>query len=230
MEDIQQEPSPQHIEARAIEHTWFRQAEIANMWTHFSAFVLGVFAFHALMDKSFVTGNTTIIFANVVYGLCVLFTFLTSSIYHALTHPRLKEVFHFLDHFLIYLMIAGTYTPFTLILLEKPWNSIFCLSIWSLAIMGIISVCFLMHKARRLSTVLYVLMGWVGVIAIIPILHILPSSALFWLVGGGIIYTLGVIFYLLESVPFSHTIWHLFVIMGAIFQFVCIYYYVIPNH
>ena len=212
------------------QHTWFRQAEIANMWTHLTAFIIGLIAFHALMRKSFATDNTTIITAAGIYGLCVLFTFLASTLYHAVTEPRLKEIFHLMDHLLIYLMIAGTYTPFALILLPGFWGHVLFVTIWGLAIFGIIFKIFMLGKMRLLSTILYLFMGWIGVIAIVPIMSALPHAGVMWMLGGGIIYTLGVLFFMLESVPFAHTIWHLFVILGAAFQFICIYNYIIPNH
>ena len=212
------------------QHTWFRQAEIANMWTHFTAFVIGLVAFHALMRKSFATGDATIIAASSIYGLCVLFTFLASTLYHAVTQPRLKAIFHLMDHLLIYLMIAGTYTPFALILLSGFWGDALFATIWGLAILGIIFKIFMLGKMRLLSTLLYLFMGWIGVIAIVPIMSALPHAGLLWLIGGGVIYTLGVLFYILESVPFAHTIWHIFVILGAVCQFICIYNYIIPSH
>jgi hemolysin III len=209
-----------------VQHTWFRQAEIANMWSHFFAFIASAFAFHALIIKSLAL-NEQAVFACGVYGTCVLFTFLASTIYHAVTHPRVKEIFHLLDHLLIYLMIAGTYTPFTLITLKDPWGYILFAIIWTLALFGIVFKIFMMGRAHLFSTILYVLMGWMGVIAIVPIIQALPTAGLAWLVAGGVIYTIGVIFYVLESVPFSHTIWHFFVIAGAFCQFVCIYNYVV---
>lgn len=208
-------------------HTWFRLAELANMWTHLIAFVVGLFAFHDLMHKGYATHNQKIILACGIYGICALFTFMVSAIYHALKHPRLKEIFHLLDHLLIYLMIAGTYTPFTLITLKGSWGMTLFSIIWGLAIFGIIFKVCTMGRDRITSTILYLFMGWIGVIAIVPIMEVLPGSGLTWLIAGGVIYTLGVIFYALESVPFAHTIWHFMVVLGAACQFICIYNYVL---
>lgn len=217
---VSAELSPSHL-------TWYRRAEIANVWTHAFAFVLGLGAYHLLMQKALAIHDREIIFACRVYGCSVLLTFFASSIYHALTQPRMKEIFHLLDHLLIYLMIAGTYTPFTLILLKGDWGTALFGVIWSLALFGIIFKAFTIGRDRILSTVLYVLMGWMALIAIVPIMENLPFAGLMWLIGGGVIYTVGVLFYALESVPFAHSVWHVMVILGAACHFVCIYNYVL---
>lgn len=211
------------------EPKWYRQAEISNVWTHALAFIFGLGAFHLLMQKSLATHDPQTIFACRVYGWSVLFTFLASTFYHALTSPRMKEAFRLLDHLLIYFMIAGTYTPFTLILFrDDAFNLALFRVIWLLALLGVIFKVLTMGKDRILSTILYLLLGWLGVLVIVPIMENLAPGGLSWLIAGGIIYTTGVFFYVLDNkMPFAHTIWHIMVILGASCHFICIYNYVL---
>lgn len=206
--------------------TWFRQEELANTITHSIAFCAALFGLYFLLVRAETLGNERTVIACFIYGVSVMATYFISATYHFTMHPRIKHFFHILDHMVIFLMIAGTYTPFTLITLAGPWGwSLFAI-VWSIAIFGILFKILFTGRFNVLSTILYLIMGWIALIAIVPIVESLPTIGLVWLIGGGILYTIGIFFYLMESVPFAHTIWHLFVIAGSIAHFVCIYNYV----
>lgn len=206
--------------------TWYQKEEIANTITHFGAFLIAVLGFYFLMKQAIAIGSERTILACGIYAISVCLTFLTSAIYHFSTHDRTKRLFHIFDHMIIYLMIAGTYTPFTVITLNGPWGWSLFAFLWTLTGIGFVFKVFFTGRFNLLSTAIYVLMGWIGVIAIVPIIEALPAGGLFWLILSGALFTIGVIFYLMDSIPFSHTIWHLFVMAGALAQFICIYNYV----
>lgn len=201
--------------------------ELANALTHFLGFMLALIGFFFLLKRAFQTDHAYSFFACLVYALSVSLTFLVSAIYHFSTSPRYRYFFHVCDHMAIYLMIAGTYTPLTLLSLHGWWSvSLFAL-IWTLTLIGFIFKLFFIERFNLLSTLTYLLMGWTGIIAIVPIIESLSVRGLFWIILGGGFYTLGVIFYLMRTIRYSHTIWHLFVIAGAICHFICIYEYVL---
>lgn len=214
-----------HHESKA--ETWYQKEELANTITHFIAFTVALVGFYFLLHRAAATGSQRTLVACSIYALSVWVTFLTSTIYHFSTHDRTKHLFHILDHMVIYLMIAGTYTPFTLITLSGVWGRSIFAFLWTLTVVGFIFKLFFTGRFRLFSTAIYVLMGWIGVIAIVPIIEALPAGGLFWLILSGALFTIGVIFYLMESLPFSHTIWHLFVMAGALAQFICIYNFVV---
>ncbi len=222
MEAADKTPAPHHPNVPS----WYEKEELANTITHFSAFLIAIVGLVFLLIRAAEFGTTRTIVACSIYGACVLITFLTSAIYHSSHAPKLRRIFHVLDHMVIYFMIAGTYTPFTLITLRGAWGwSLFGI-IWGLAGIGLIFKIFFTGRFNLLSTAIYVMMGWMAIIAIVPIIEALPAGGLFWLILGGALYTLGVIFFLMETVPFAHTVWHMFVIAGALAQFICIYQYV----
>ena len=162
-----------------------------------------------------------------IYGVSLFLLYLFSTFYHGL-QGKAKIVFRKLDHIAIYLLIAGTYTPFTLVSLRGAWGwSIFGV-VWGLAIVGIL-VDFFASKGRRiLPIVIYILMGWIGIVAIKPLLASLSPAGFIWLLSGGIFYTLGIVFYVLDKKkPYFHAIWHLFVLAGSINHFIAILFYVL---
>jgi hemolysin III len=152
--------------------------------------------------------------------------YLTSTLYHALPRSRAKQVFQILDHGAIFLLIAGTYTPFTLGVLRGTWGWTLFGLVWSLALIGITLKAGYGVRYSRLSTLLYLIMGWVVVIAIKPLLLLVSTGGLFWLLAGGIFYTLGVAFFAAdERIRYSHFIWHLFVIAGTSCHFIAVLFY-----
>ncbi len=202
--------------------------EIANSVTHGIAAVLSVAALAILVVFASLRGNAWHIVSCAIFGVTLILLYLASTLYHALPVGRAKEVCRILDHASIYLLIAGTYTPFTLVTLRGPWGwSIFGV-VWGLAVAGIVFQSLLIGRLPVLSTAVYILMGWVVVIALRPLIHALPWGGLLWMLAGGLCYTAGVYFYASRS-KFAHAVWHLFVIAGSVCHFFAVFFYVIPH-
>jgi hemolysin III len=162
-----------------------------------------------------------------VYSAMLIFLYAVSTIYHSFPVGKWKDFFRQMDYISIYLMIAGSYTPFTLITLKGAWGwSIFGV-IWGLAVIGIIQEILIGKRTRRYSLIIYLLMGWLIIIAIKPLIAALDPRGLHWMVAGGLAYTVGVIFFVLdEKVKHFHGVWHLFVLAGSICQFLCLFLFV----
>ena len=158
----------------------------------------------------------------IVFGITLLLLYTASTLYHAIQHPIAKGRLKVFDHCAIYLLIAGTYTPFTLIGLRGPWGWGLFAAIWTIALAGVVFKLFHTGRFPRLSTALYVAMGWLVVVAIKPMLASIDAWTLGWLLAGGVFYTLGTYFYHRESIPYAHAIWHLFVIAGSVCHFVAV--------
>ncbi len=162
-----------------------------------------------------------------IYGSSLIVLYLASTMYHAAKKPKIKHRLNVFDHAAIFILIAGTYTPFTLVTLNGPWGwSIFGV-IWGLAIAGVILKLFYIGRFRTLSAIAYVLMGWVIIVAIKPIISNLETVGLWLLLAGGISYSIGVIFYLQKKMPYAHGVFHLFVLLGSILHFLAIFLYVL---
>ena len=164
-----------------------------------------------------------------VFGSSIILLYTASSVYHALTHERAKQIMEIFDHIAIYFLIAGTYTPFTLVTLRES-NPVIAWTIfgvvWGIALIGSITKINNTGKWRKLSTLAYILMGWIVVIAIKPLIAAMPLGGLLLLLAGGLLYTLGTVFYLWRIMPFHHAVWHLFVLGGTLCHFLCIQLYV----
>jgi len=163
-----------------------------------------------------------------IYGASLVLLYLASTLYHSFADEKLKHVFKIIDHAAIYLLVAGTYTPFTLVLLHGVLGWTVFGVIWSMALIGVIlKICFI-ERFKILSTICYVVMGWLILICIKPLAAVLPAMGLWWLIIGGLFYTVGVPFYLCRWFPYNHAVWHLFVLAGSISHFITIFYYVLP--
>lgn len=202
------------------------KGERFNGITHLFGVVLAVTGCWALISFAVAKGDVYRIVGFSIYSITCIGLYLTSTIYHSIRGPR-KALLQKLDHMSIYLMIAGTYTPITLVMFEGAWRwSLFGI-IWGLAIIGITQEIILGRRTRRYSLIIYLLMGWLIVVAIKPLIVALPPGGLVWLAIGGLFYTGGVGFYVYDKkIRHFHGIWHLFVLMGTISQFICLYYYV----
>jgi hemolysin III len=163
-----------------------------------------------------------------IYGTSLALLFLFSTLYHSIPAKKVKHVFEVLDHCTIYLLIAGTYTPFMLVKLRSVLGWSLLVAVWLLALFGIVFKSFFINKFRVLSACVYLLMGWLIVIAAGPLKEQLALAGIAWLLAGGIIYSLGLIFYAWKKLPFHHTIWHLFVMVGCACHFVAVFFYVLP--
>lgn len=202
--------------------------EIANGITHgigvlFSVVTLTILLVFAIWEKS-----TISIVSFSIYGFCSICLYLSSTLYHSFQNEKLKMILRIFDHSSIYLFIAGTYTPVTLLCLKGYWRSGILITIWVIAILGIAFKIFTYKKFDKykfLSLIFYILMGWLVVIAIKPMLESVPKGFLMWLLAGGLFYTIGTVFYAIKKIPFNHAIWHLFVLGGSIMHFLGIFIY-----
>ncbi len=195
--------------------------EIANSVSHGTGFLAMLIGLPVLIGGAIQHGAAAIVGA-AVFGTSALLLYFTSTLYHALTPSRAKRVLQILDHGAIYLLIAGTYTPFTLGVLRGPWGWTLFGLIWALAAIGIAIKSIGGVRRPRLSTALYLAMGWLGLIAAKPMWDAMPAWGLFWLAAGGIAYTVGVGFYAAERVRYAHSVWHLFVLAGTACHFVAV--------
>ena len=201
--------------------------EIANSVTHGIAAALSVAGLTLLVVLSVLYGDVWRIISFSIYGSTLILLYLASTLYHSFQHPRVKRIFRMIDHASVYLLIAGTYTPFLLVSLRGAWGWTLLVVIWGLALLGISFETLFIDRFRRLSTLAYVLMGWLGVIAAKEMLAIIPAGGLVLLAVGGVTYTAGVIFYVWRKLPYHHAIWHLFVIGGSICHYFAILLYLL---
>lgn len=202
--------------------------EIANSITHGLGALLSLIGGIALLIAAWVTHSWWQIAACAVYGASLVLLYTASTLYHAIQHTRAKAVLQVLDHSAIYVLIAGTYTPFTLITLKGAWSWSLFAVIWTLAVAGVIFKCFWIHRFVRLSTVIYVLMGWCAIVAVKPLWDALSWRGFAWLLAGGLAYTTGVIFFAMRR-RYAHAVWHLFVMAGSVCHFYAVYRYVLPE-
>jgi hemolysin III len=166
--------------------------------------------------------------AAIVFAICLRLLYVASTLYHAISHPVAKTRLKVFDHCAIYLLIAGTYTPFTLIGLRGTLGWSLFAAIWTLAVAGVVFKLFFTGRFKLLSTAIYVAMGWLVIVAIKPVMAALDGWTLGWLLAGGLFYTLGTVFYHRESIRYSHAIWHLFCIAGSVCHYVAVMAQVLP--
>ncbi len=201
--------------------------EIANSISHGIGFLGAVAVTPILIVKAIPLGAAAIVGVS-IFGLTMMLLYISSTLYHAFPHNKAKRVFQIFDHSAIFLLIAGTYTPFTLIVLPSGWGwSLFGI-VWGLAAGGVVLKSIRNIKTGRLSTILYLGMGWLGVLAAKPLYEVLPGWGLFWLLAGGLSYSLGVFFFANDHrIRYGHFIWHLFVLAGTACHVVAVLQYVI---
>jgi len=202
--------------------------EILNAVTHGVGAFLALIGLGILSAAAYINGGTWHLVSFIIYGLSLVLLYSASTLYHSFTNEKIKDLFKFFDHAAIYVLIAGNYTPFTLIPLHGTMGWTIFSIIWGLAVAGIVFKIFFVKRFKLLSTLCYLFMGWFSVVMIKPLLAALPIEGIYWLVGGGIFYTVGAIFYLAHKIPYNHTIWHLFVMAGSIAHFVVVLKYVLP--
>jgi len=201
--------------------------ELAHSLTHGAGLALGIVALVLLIVFAVRKGSTIHVVSCAIYGATLVVLYASSTLYHALPHGSGKRVFGILDHASIFLLIAGTYTPFTLVTLEGELGWFLFAVIWTLAIGGVLLEALSKGRRRRLQVLFYLLMGWGIVGAARPLVRELAPGGIVLLLAGGIFYTLGVIFYVWRR-PFHHAVWHLFVLGGSFCHFLAVFLYVIP--
>jgi hemolysin III len=202
--------------------------ELANGITHGIGLALSVVGLAILVVLSILKGSAWHIAGCTTFGVTLVMLYTASTLYHSLRTPHLKRVLKILDHAAIYLLIAGTYTPFTLVNLRGFWGWTLFGLVWSLSVFGILWKLFHVDRFQVVSTLIYVVMGWVVIIAIKPVLAAVPPSGILWLLAGGLFYTVGVLFFAWKRIPYNHAIWHVFVMAGSICHYFAVLFYVLP--
>ncbi|WP_119067806.1 PAQR family membrane homeostasis protein TrhA [Rubrobacter indicoceani] len=202
--------------------------ELANTLTHGAGLIGSIVGAVLLIVLTATGGDGWQLASSIVYGGALIALYAASTLYHALPSPRQKRVMRILDHSAIYVLIAGTYTPFALVVLREEGRSWALFgAIWTIAVVGVVLKILFTGRLNVLSTAAYVLMGWLCVVVARPLVESLPTAALVLLASGGVAYTAGVAFYANRKLPFSHAIWHGFVVAGSVLQFFAIYHYVL---
>lgn len=200
--------------------------ELANSISHGVALLAAIVAIPFLLIKISGEDDTVLFIGVLIFAIAVLFQYASSALYHALPQGRSKHILRLIEHSAIFVLIAGTYTPFTLGVLRDSWGIALCILVWALAVVGVVlkSSNKLFHP--QLSNALFLLMGWLIVVAVKPMLEIVPLAGLLWLLAGGLAYTIGVAFYAASSrIHYAHFAWHLFVMAGTACHFIAVYNY-----
>ena len=203
------------------------RGERFNGYSHLLGAALSIAGLVVLVVAGATHGDVWKVVSFSIYGSVLVLLYLFSTLYHSIPNAKAKAVLQKFDHMAIYLLIAGTYTPFALVTLRGGWGwSLFGIN-WGLALFGIVQELWLGSRTRVLSLPIYVVMGWLIVIAIKPLIHALPLAGFIWLAAGGLLYTVGIVFYVIdERMRHAHGIWHLFVLGGSFAQYWCVLRYV----
>lgn len=200
-----------------------------NIISHAVGIVLSIVGSVFLVKRAIFYGDIRHIFSFSLFGVSLIILYVSSTFYHSVQKPELRIKLRVIDHASIFILIAGTYTPFTLITLKGTTGwVIFCIS-WGLAITGIVFKLLFIGKYSIFSTIMYILMGWVIVFALKPLIHNLPLKGVIWLFSGGISYTIGAILYSFKMIKLNHAIFHIFVLIGSFCHFMSVFFYVLPS-
>ncbi|WP_329741477.1 PAQR family membrane homeostasis protein TrhA [Dyella sp. A6] len=203
--------------------------ELASSLIHGVGILLSIAGLATLVALAAIHGDARAVTASAVYGSSLVLLYTASTLYHAVRSEPVRRRLRVLDHIAIYLLIAGTYTPFTLVALPGPWGWSLFGVIWTLALLGSALELGLLGHRRALAVLLYVAMGWVGMVAFKPLLAHLQTGGMALLIAGGVAYTLGVPFYLWRRLPYHHAVWHAFVLAGSVLHFMAVLLYVLPD-
>lgn len=206
--------------------TYHPREERLNIISHAIGLVLSVFALIFLVIRAVNKGDSSLIASFTIFGASMVLLYAASTFYHSATNFRLRYRLNILDHASIYVLIAGTYTPFAIVTLSGFTGTLILIVIWTMAVTGVILKLFFTGKYQLLSTIMYVVMGWVIVFAMKPLIENLSTEGLWWLFSGGISYTLGAVLFMIDRIPYNHAIFHLFVLGGTFCHFMAIYFHV----
>lgn len=201
--------------------------EIAHSVSHGIGAVLSAVGLGFLIWLSLEHGDAWMVVSSIVYGLSLILLYSASTLYHAIPHPRAKRIFQLLDHSMIFVLIAGTYTPFALVSLHGPWGWSLFGVVWGIAIAGIMLETIKKERIKWLSLSLYIGLGWMAIVVIKPMLDAVPAIGLLFLLAGGLSYTFGVIFYVRKQMLYHHAIWHIFVMAGSALHFCAVLFGVV---
>jgi hemolysin III len=202
--------------------------ERINISSHAAALLLSIVALVLMVIRASVHGNAWHIVSVSIFGAGLISLYAASTAYHSATKPELRARLRIIDHATIYILIAGSYTPFTLVTLNGSVGWVIFAVSWGLALSGIILKLFFTGRFNLLSTLMYVFMGWIIIFAVQPLIASLPAQGLYWLVAGGLAYTLGAVVYSIKKIPLNHAIFHVFVVLGSVCHFMAVYFYVLP--
>lgn len=201
--------------------------EISHSITHGIGTALSIAGLVISVVMAARTGDALKVLSFVIFGVSMILLYTSSTLYHAFTHVKTKNVFRYMDHIAIFILIAGTYTPIALILLKGAWGwTLFGLA-WGFAIAGIVYQAVFLNRFKWISISIYLGMGWLAVVAIQPLMAVMPFGLFLWILAGGLFYTLGSVFYLIDNIKFFHFVWHLFVIAGTLCHFFGLIFYLV---
>jgi hemolysin III len=203
--------------------------EIANAITHGIPAILSIFGTFILVRYAQSVANQNLLISFWIYGASIFFLFTASTLYHSFQEEKLKTKLRIFDHIGIYLMIAGTYTPLTLVTIPTLWGTVLLVAVWTIALFGVVFKIFFTGKYPKLSLASYLAMGWIAVLGAKPMLEFVPTNGLWLILAGGISFTIGTIFYRWHKLPYHHAIWHIFVFIGGLFHYFAILLYSFPT-
>jgi hemolysin III len=203
--------------------------DVASILTHGVGLILSLAGLGVLVALAAHHGTRVHVLSCGVYGITLVALYAASTLYHSFQSVRIKHILKIIDHCSIYLLIAGTYTPFTLVLLHGGWGWTLFGLVWGLSIFGIVFKIFFVNRFKVTSVSIYLLMGWMAVVAIKPMLAFVPAGGVRLLFLGGLIYTAGILFYGWKKIPYNHAIWHLFVLAGSACHYFAVMFYVVPG-
>jgi hemolysin III len=215
-------------ESHLINNFYTRREEIANTVTHGLGAILAASALVTLIIIAARLGNVWHVVSFTVYGITLLLLYTASTMYHAVQNPRLRNGLRKFDHAVIYVFIAGTYTPFLLLVMRDSVGWPLLIIVWALAAMGVAFKTLFIDRFGKLETLAYIAMGWLCIFAFKEMITTMPPGGLYWLLAGGIVYTVGVVFFMWDSLPYNHAVWHLFVMAGSVCHFFAITFHVFP--
>jgi hemolysin III len=207
-----------------LNHTYSKSEEFLNTWSHALGLVLSIITFPFLLIKGFTYTSLLYISSFVIYGLSLIILYAASTFYHAAKEPKKRRKLNIFDHAAIYVLIAGSYSPFCLVGLDSKLGWYMFIAVWVFALTGVILKLFFTGKFDKFSTVMYLLMGWQVMFFIKPLMDSLNSFSFRYLVVGGIFYTVGAVLYSIKKMPYNHATFHLFVLLGSFSHFLAIYF------
>lgn len=209
-------------------HVYTKKEEVVNAITHGVGVLLSIAALVFLIIFSVQKGSAWHVVISVIYGVSMLLLYVSSTLVHSFPEGKTKDLFEIFDHSAIYLYIAGTYTPIMLLVIQGTLGWTLLGIVWGVAVIGVVFKAFFVKKFLFLSTILYIAMGWLIVIAWGPLSAAMPSAGIQLLVAGGLLYTFGAVFYVWRGFPYHHAVWHLFVLAGSVAHFFAVLFYIIP--
>jgi len=207
-----------------LNHTYSKSEERLNIWSHGLGLVASSIAFPFLIIKAMSYSSFWDIASFIIYGLSLIILYAASTFYHSAKNPKKRRRLNVFDHAAIYVLIAGSYTPFCLVALASKLGWYMFIAVWVFALTGIILKLFFTGKFDKISTAMYLLMGWQVLFFIKPLINVLTSFSLYLLIAGGVFYTVGAILYSKKKMPYNHAIFHVFVLLGSVSHFLALYF------